>query len=104
MIPVGGPRRPAAVLLSYPEIAMAEPGLTLQQPLRIHRIAGGYRFTDAGGRTLAVIYCREPDETARAAKVLTWAEGKTFSPLSPPKASRLDGGRTSPRTSNPIAS
>ena len=36
----------------------------------------GYRVRDAHGRTLCYIYCRDDENNAEVANVLTWEEGR----------------------------
>jgi hypothetical protein len=48
----------------------------LPAPWSAENTEGGYRVRDKLGRTLCYIYCRNDEQNAEIAKVLTWEEGR----------------------------
>jgi hypothetical protein len=49
---------------------------TPSQPLRIHRLPGGFKIIDGNERTLTLIFCRETESVARRERALTFEEGE----------------------------
>jgi hypothetical protein len=55
---------------------MAEGSRRFPPPWRVDTIPGGYVVRDANGQALAYLYCRDNEDEARQAKVLTKDEAR----------------------------
>jgi hypothetical protein len=55
---------------------MAESPRRFPTPWRADKIPGGYVVRDANGQALAYLYCRDNEDEARQAKVLTKDEAR----------------------------